>query len=62
MASSNVTVCSRLREPMAPGSWTLALVDGVLHLGDHESRADALDRGVAKFDDLGEVLAGVDVH
>ena len=26
------------------------------------SRADALDRGVAKFDDLGEVLAGVDVH
>ncbi len=45
-----------------PGVLDLALVDSVLHPGDDQSRADALDGGVTEVDDLGEVLTGVDVH
>ena len=53
-------------EPVArahdAGVLDLALVDRVLHLGDDQARADALDRRVAELDDLGEVLTGVDVQ
>ncbi len=39
-----------------------SLVDGILDLGDEQTRAEAFDVAVAVGEDLGEVLAGVDVQ
>ena len=39
-----------------------ALVDGVLHRGDDQPGAGLGHPAVAELDDLGEVVAGVDVH
>ena len=56
-------VCSRLRDARGPVSSTTrpASID-VLHRRDDELHVEPLDRGVAELDDLGEVVAGVDVH
>src|SRR6185436_7312240 len=39
-----------------------ALVDRLLHRGDHQALAELGDAAVAELDRLGEVVAGVDVH
>ena len=63
IASSSVVVCRRLREARGPGLLDdAALVDRLLHGGDDQPLAELGDAPVAVLDDLGEVVAGVDVH
>jgi hypothetical protein len=62
MASRSVTVCSRLRDARGPVSPRAAPVDRLLHGGDDEPLAELGHAAVAELDDLGEVVARVDVH
>ncbi len=63
IASSSVTVCSRLRDARGPGLLDdAALVDRVLDARDDQPLAELGDAAVAELDHLGEVVAGVDVH
>ena len=54
-------------QPVAAGAWPCILhraagVDGSLHAGHHQSHAPLGHEPIAILDDLGEVVAGVDVH
>ena len=63
IASSSVVVCRRLRDARGPvSSATRPRVDRLLHGGDDQPLAELGDAAVAKLDDLGEVVARVDVH
>ncbi len=55
-------VCKRLREGFVGSSGDAAGVDRLLHRRDDEVGADAFHRRVAKIEDLGKVVSGVDVH
>ena len=63
IASSSVVVCRRLRDARGPvSSTTRPGVDRVLHAGHDQPLAQLGHAAVAELDDLGEVVAGVDVH
>ncbi len=63
IASSSVTVCSRLRDARGPGLLDhAAAVDRVLDAGHDQPLAQLGHAAVAELDHLGEVVARVDVH
>jgi hypothetical protein len=63
IASSSVTVCSRLREARGPvSSCTRPAVDRRLHARHEQRQAGLGDEPVAELDHLGEVVARVDVQ
>ena len=63
MASSSVVVCRRLRDARGPVSSTTrpASIESCT-LGHDQALAQLGHAAVAELDDLGEVVAGVDVH
>lgn len=62
MASSSVTLWSRLRDPRGPGSATRSGVDGVLHRGNEQFLAEVSHALVAELEDLVEVVPRVHVQ
>ena len=63
MASSSVRVWRRLREGFGPGVLDHpAAVDRLLDRGHHQLGVELGHTAVPELEDLGEVVAGVDVH